>query len=228
MSTAPSDDAGATMQRLAAWIGAVAGATPVAVAPREAAPEPGRIEVRLAGIAPRAEPRALDRRVDRLAADYLVTWRLDDPVAEARLHSELAFALAAEEEGFELAGSPDLAAANTRTGAGSAAALLIRCDLLRARTLARAPRVREPAVTQLIPLASLDGVVLGPDNVPIAGATVCIANDSRMTTTDSRGRFRFAAPDDTPLRLDVRGRDAGATATVTPGTPATIHLPVET
>jgi hypothetical protein len=226
--TTHGEEAGAAMQALADWVGEAAGRTPVALVSRAAPVEAGRIEIRLVALVPCAEPRMLDRRLDRFAADYLVCWRLADPVAEANLMSDLAFALAATGGGFEIAEGADVAAAAARLQAGPVTGLLVRCELVRDRSLPRGPRVRHPAVTRLLPMAQLEGVVLGPENVPIAGATVRIAGDLGIATTDPRGRFRFAVPEDVPLHVNVAARGAATAATLTSGAPTTITLPVET
>lgn len=224
--TIPEENAGAAMVTLADWIGTMS-AMPVTPVTRAAPVEDGRIEIRLAAMVPRPATRSLDHRLDRLSVDYLVTWRMPDPIVEADLMSDLAFALAQDGDGFEIADEADAAEAASRLHIGPLAGVLVRCELARDRRLPRGPRVRHPAVTRIVPLAEIEGVVLGPGNMPIAGATICIAGETRVTTTDPRGRFRFAAPGEMPLHLRVAARGVTTEETVSPGALATINLSAE-
>ncbi len=91
--------------------------------------------------------------------------------------------------------------------------------------------VTEPPTVRPVSAMSFNGVLVGPRDLPIAGACITLTELGINTVTDSRGRFGFAVvpPGSKPrrLRVQARGRDA-ATLSVPPtdGTngPAIIRL----
>jgi hypothetical protein len=60
-------------------------------------------------------------------------------------------------------------------------------------------------------LVSLEGVILGPEDVPISGASVELVDLETTTRTDSRGAFVFeAVPSEPPPRrllVRVKGKE---------------------
>lgn len=70
------------------------------------------------------------------------------------------------------------------------------------------PLVRGPIAVKHSVLQSLDGVVLSPDNVPLAGVQVELSPLDLSTRTDFRGHFNFAAiPRDPPVsQITVRAK----------------------
>jgi hypothetical protein len=219
------DEAARATRALVDWIGDCVGDVAVAAATVTSAPEAGRIELRLAAITPVSEPRAIDRRSATIALDYLVTLRLDDPIAEHQALADLAFA-ATEDERYEVAGqgAGELCAA---LGLPRMAGIVIRTQANRSHVPKRAPLVRAAAVTHLVPLGTVEGVVLGPGDIPVAGATVSLSGVQRAVRTDGDGRFSFTAPAGQPARIAVRGRGATAEAVANPDVPIVIPLPVE-
>jgi hypothetical protein len=69
------------------------------------------------------------------------------------------------------------------------------------------PAARGPIVVRGAPLAPLEGLVLGPGDVPISDAFIALPKLSATTRSDRRGRFRFAAvPSDVPTAIVVRAK----------------------
>jgi hypothetical protein len=89
-------------------------------------------------------------------------------------------------------------------------ALFLRCPLGVSRPH-RVQRVRHLAEVRLAPVAVLSGVVVTPDDVPIARARVEIAGTEAVTFTDQDGHFQLSAlpprdeDDSTPLRVTAKG-----------------------
>ncbi|GGI74052.1 hypothetical protein GCM10007973_08630 [Polymorphobacter multimanifer] len=158
-----------------------------------------------------------------LTLSYLVTVRLDDPVAEHRVAAAIAFAVMSA-QGFELS---DRSAAETCVAIGlpPAAGCVIIASIEQERVMPRAPLVREPARIKISPADWLDGIVLGPGDVPVAGAYVRLADAATVTGPD--GRFRFRVPAETTVEVTARARDVGASVQAKPGIPARISLPLE-
>jgi hypothetical protein len=71
--------------------------------------------------------------------------------------------------------------------------------------------VRHPLVARAVPITSLRGVLLGPGDVPLAGASVELAHLQRTVRADRKGRFHFETlPADSAgrsLTVKVKGRE---------------------
>lgn len=78
----------------------------------------------------------------------------------------------------------------------------------------RAKRVQMPIVVDTAPLAPLDGLVLGPRDIPLSGAVVEVPALRLVTRTDFKGRFHFAGIPATPQNLLMRVESNGFELTV--------------
>ena len=74
-----------------------------------------------------------------------------------------------------------------------------------------APLVRSPIEVVGSPMTQLNGVVLGPGNIPIANALIEYPALQRSVHTDHKGRFRFTAVPSKPreklLHIKARGKE---------------------
>jgi hypothetical protein len=172
------------------------------------------------------EPRARDRLIRTLALDYLISIRADDPLAEHRLVAELAFAIM-DMADYELVADQSAAQACLASGLGPTAGLVIRSHARRVDDIAQAPLVREPAIMRVAPLGFVDGIVLGPGDLPIPGATVTLGDGDRSAVTGPDGRFRFASPADAPVQVAARAHGRANATAAAAGKPAVIKLPLE-
>jgi hypothetical protein len=214
-----------TQDLLAAIKQAVPGVTIGATSPGNP-PTGAGIALALLGAAPRATPLARDRKRSVLALDYLVAIRLGDPLTEHRALCALAFAML-EAEGYEIVGEVAVADACRAVGWPPCTGLVVRVEAVRERALPQAPLVRFPAITTLAPLAAAEGQVLGPGDVPIAGAVVTLAGHERSMTTGPDGRFRFAVPDGTAPKVAVRARGRRVEHTLATDRSNPIPFPME-
>jgi len=64
--------------------------------------------------------------------------------------------------------------------------------------------VRVPLVVQAAPVVTLSGTVVGPGDIPVAGARVDLADLKLYARTDQRGRFSFKAVPGGPRPLSLR------------------------
>jgi hypothetical protein len=205
-------------RRLVAWIEAALPGQPVAVVASTATEMPEGATVRLRRAIPQRRPAEAQSPL-ALMLHYEIAVRLADPLAEQRAIGELAFAALAEAD-FEI---------EAEGGEHGPPTLMLRTRLLRGRPLSRQARVREPLRADLRVIGSLQGVVLGPGDLPIPDAVVAIPAIGQRTSTDADGRFRFAAAPagSEPLALTVDAKGVRVDLVATPGGPVTIRVPLE-
>jgi hypothetical protein len=106
--------------------------------------------------------------------------------------------------------------------------------LLRRERPEPAPKlVREPLQVQTVPTACISGVILGPNDVPIAGAVVELPALQLSRRADSKGRFHFAMVPAEPavvrLRVRAKGRVLEVDVEGAPSeeAPVVINFPLE-
>ena len=108
---------------------------------------------------------------------------------------------------------------------------MIQVPFNRERPVTDTQLVRVPMVTHATSITSLQGVVVGPKDLPLAGVLVELPTLHQYQRTDSRGRFRFAtipaAPATKLLRISGKGHELEVN--VEQGAdPVVIHLFEET
>jgi hypothetical protein len=88
-------------------------------------------------------------------------------------------------------------------------ALMLGLPLVHVESAAPARRVAQPPVVRAEPSATLSGILIGPDDLPIAAAQIELPAFGRITETDPGGGFRFvgvaADPAGQTLRVRARG-----------------------
>ncbi len=159
-----------------------------------------------------AEPRPawMNRQpATRFALRYLVTaWAEGDEEAHGLLGKLVQAVMEKREYELDLAELP----ANMWTALGIAPrpafTLYVPLHVERPEPLTRL--VQEPLVVRGAPVMSLHGIVLGPGDVPIVGASVELPALQLSDHTDARGRFYFSTvlgePDGIQLQVKARGR----------------------
>lgn len=184
------------------------------------------VSLRLLALGPVPLPGP-DRAPRALRLDYLLTLSLDDPLAEHRCLGELTFA-AMERPDYRLLAADEAAGIRRQFGVPAGAGLMIAAELRRERVLERAPLVRRPLVVQAGEIGRLEGVVLGPEDTPLADAIVELPALNLSAMTDHRGRFRFAGtPSGAPQRLAVTKNRVRVEVNAPEGAPVTIRIPLE-
>lgn len=167
----------------------------------------------------------------QLRARYLVTIAAPDATTERQALAELAFSAGPVTEveleptarGLELLRS---------LGVSTRPALLISVLLQRERHTRPMRRVRQPLVTKWSPARPVSGVVVGPGDVPIAGAFVEVEGLSQTAYSNHRGEFAFRSVPgaDPPPTLVVSAKGATVRVRVdgdaTASTPLLIRIPL--
>jgi hypothetical protein len=151
---------------------------------------------------------------------FLVTAWSPDPLEMHNDLCELAFS-AMESTGFDIdfeALPPTIWAALEVCPRPS---FCVRLPLRKSRSSPPAVAVRSPLVVAAALMVSLDGIVLGPQDVPLPGARIELISLGRATRSDVRGWFAFpGVPARQPLRLRVLARGVEQFFTVeAPGEP---------
>lgn len=126
----------------------------------------------------------------QLRARYLVSVLGFDATERGQCLAELAFR-AGPLIRVELDPSPPEPALWGALGTSARPALIASVLLERERRTPSAPRVREPLVTQWSAARPISGVVLGPRDIPIAGALVEVEGFPLTTYSNHRGEFAF-------------------------------------
>jgi len=182
----------------------------------QAGRKPQGINLHLVSIAPHAQTttRGERRTESQIVLRYLVTsWAEQRELAESRL-CMLAFHLlgrgASGPDGrseivVEAAPAEVLAA----LGLAPRPALTLGLPLVHVEVAEPARRVAHPPIVRTEAAATLWGILLGPDDLPIAAAQVELPAFGRITETDPAGQFRLtgvpANLTDRTLRVRARG-----------------------
>lgn len=107
----------------------------------------------------------------------------------------------------------------------------LRVPLRKERPRRPGTMVTKPLVLQGEPLVDLEGVVLGPGDVPIAGAEVEIGGLDRWTRTDGAGRFVLrsisALPRNRSFVVRAKGRELAVVADASSAEPLVIRLALQ-
>jgi hypothetical protein len=149
----------------------------------------------------------------QFALRYLVTTSIGESgnFKEAhRLLSQLVFAaMETSEFEIELNGLP--ASTWYALGIVPRPCFLLRVPVRKERPAPATQLVRYPPLVEVTSLTSLQGVVLGPNQVPWVGARVELLSLQISTRTNTKGQFRFPSvprePQAKQLRIDAKGRE---------------------
>jgi hypothetical protein len=169
-----------------------------------------RVGLRLLDVLPSPTPRGHETPPLRLQARYAVTVSGGKTGESRAALADLAFA-ALGSELLELERATPPVDYWRALALPPRPALVVRLLLVRVGARTRAPLVRVPLSPRWSGLRPLDGmVVIGPDNVGVAGALIELDGQGLATYSDHRGAFHFAAvPDEPAIRtiiVQAKGR----------------------
>ena len=204
-------------QQLREWVEGVLGAVTLSLDPPEDERADKGINLYLLEVADAPALRSSRSSPLQLSLRYLMTSWADTPEEAHRLLGQLVFA-AMETPEFEVELEPLPAATWMAIGAKLRPSIVLRVPLRKERPEPPVKLVRHPLVVQASSITSLQGVVLGPNDMPISGARVEIPALQLAVRADTKGRFHFPTvptePHTTQLRIRARGREL--TLTVDP------------
>jgi hypothetical protein len=176
--------------RLRAWLAEAAGGAEIWLDPPRAGEQRSGIGLYLLELDESPPLRGEAPAPLQVQLRYLVTAWAASVEAEHKLLGDLVFAALARAD-LQVALRPIDAGVWRGFGIPPRAAFLLQVPLRVERKADRGPRVRE-LKTQFVSSGRLQGVVLGPGDVPIAGARVEAPSLGISATTASNGRFSFA------------------------------------
>jgi Carboxypeptidase regulatory-like domain/Pvc16 N-terminal domain len=174
--------------RLQSWIEASLGSTAIVLRPPASEQEGEGVSLYLFELRP--EPVARSTKLNRVEVSlrYLITAWGDSSKAHEFL-DKLLVALT-DHSDFQIEREPVPLEFWNALKVRPQPALVVRCkssyDIPQ-----RPPKLVRKVVMDTVEAASLTGVLLGPDNIPIAGALVEFPSLQANTKTDESGRFTF-------------------------------------
>lgn len=206
---------------LEAWLAGLVSPAHVSLEPPRAAHEGSGIGAYLLALAPCPPLRGHLRSPRQAMLRYLVTaWAASPADAHGLLERVLLAAL--ERTDLEV----DLQALDGATwlalGASPQASFVLAVPVRHPLPQEVDKPVRQPVIIEPRPIGSLRGVLLGPGEVPLAGAEVVLASLPRRSLTDAGGRFELVGVplDERPHQLEVHARGRTYAATTSDGDPS--------
>ena len=198
-------------QRLSEWIGSVlAEDIEVSLLPPAGMGEKKIVGLYLKDILPSAPTRGTRRPPLQVLLRYLVTAWAKNPKEAHRILGQLLFA-AMEHTEYEVELEPIPAQVWQAFGTMPMPAFILCLPLRVERPEKPVRLIRSPIEVQQSPLASMEGTILGPDEIPLANARVELSTHNLVARTDRKGRFLFPAVPTEPalkkVRVIARGRE---------------------
>ncbi|MEJ2164285.1 MAG: Pvc16 family protein [Desulfobacterales bacterium] len=198
-------------QRLSEWIGSVLGEDiEVSLLPPADMGDKKFVGLYLKDILPSAPARGTRRPPLQVLLRYLVTARAKSPQEAHRILGQLLFA-AMEHAEYEVELEPIPAQVWQAFGTMPMPAFMLRLPLRLERPEKPVRLIRSPIEVQQSPLASLEGTIVGPEEIPLANARVELSTHNLVARTDRKGRFLFPTVPTEPalkkVRIIARGRE---------------------
>jgi hypothetical protein len=197
-------------RRLAAWIGGILDQVDVSLAPPEAAETARGVGLYLMELVQSPPARGTRRPPLMMTLRYLVTTKAAKPEDAHQMLGDLVVA-ALENPEFEVEQEPLPLALWTSLGIAPRPSFVLRVPFIHERPEKLAPLVRKPIVIKHLALRSLEGQILGPEDIPLMNARVELPALELFTTTDSKGRFHFSSVPAMPgarlLRVRAKGQE---------------------
>jgi hypothetical protein len=197
-------------RRLAAWIGGILDQVDVSLAPPEAAETARGVGLYLMELVQSPPARGTRRPPLMMTLRYLVTTQAAKPEDAHQMLGDLVVA-ALENSEFEVEQEPLPLALWTSLGIAPRPSFVLRVPFIHERPEKLAPLVRKPIVIKHLALRSLEGQILGPEDIPLMNARVELPALELFTTTDSKGRFHFSSVPAMPgarlLRVRAKGQE---------------------
>jgi hypothetical protein len=203
-----SDDAGLTVideidQQLSSWVDEVLpGASVTLDGPASGTDDVGLYLFEMADLPP---ARGEDRPPLQVRLGYLVTTSGSDVTLAHNRLGKLLFAAMAQPD-WDVRYPGDIAEFWSAVGQQPRAGFILTVPLRQPVEVKPPPPVQGPLRVEGVGSRAMEGVVLGPGDVPIPDAFVEIPSLALTTRSDMRGRFRFAAVPTTPAKQQLRVR----------------------
>jgi hypothetical protein len=189
--------------RLKTWVETVLAGTPISFGPPHDPHFAGGVSLYLMELCAPAPGRSDTRRTHEVWLRYLVTAWADEPQEAHRLLGTLVFA-AMEDAELEVELQPLPGTVWAAFGGAPRPSFVLQAPLRRERPQAPVRQVRKRLRIDLVTTSPLQGIVLGPDDLPLAGARVDLPKLHLACYTDLAGQFRFPRVPTEPQAKEVR------------------------
>ena len=198
-------------QRLSEWIVSVLSEDiEVSLRPPADMGDKKTVGLYLKDILPSAPTRGTRRPPLQVLLRYLVTAWSKSPKEAHHVLGQLLFA-AMEHADYEVDLEPIPAQVWTAFGTIPMPAFMLRLPLRVERPEKPVQLIRSPIEVQQSPLVRVEGMVMGPDEIPLANARVELSTHNLVALTDVKGRFIFPTVPTKPtlkkVRILARGRE---------------------
>jgi hypothetical protein len=210
----------ARTELLVSWLGESADGLPITITAGSSDLPAEGLTVSLYRLASESRPRDASAALV-LVVDYLIEVDTKDPFRAHEILGNIAFQAVSDSTIELLSTEP---AENSKRHS-----LILRVRLQRARSVVKPKPVRQPLTIVLGPVAALEGVVLGPDDVPLVGAELRIPALNLSTLSGPKGRFRFAGLPDglASITIEVQAKGVNLELIATPTQMLTVRVPLE-
>jgi len=160
--------------------------------------------IELLPLAPASDFRRLSPQI---LLCYLVTTWAAGPEDAHRMLGNLVFA-AMEDSRFEVELMPLPAQTWSALRINPQPSFMLRYPFRLERETPQVPVIKKPLAIQKVPMDGLEGIVMTPENVPLANMRVELRDYQLATHTDTKGRFRFGGVPQQPStkRFCIEGR----------------------
>jgi hypothetical protein len=195
--------------RLADWVASLLSDVPVTFEPPTGAPEGRGVSLYLFEVRPQAAARTRTPPLQAMLRYLVTTWAPTQQEAHGLLGDLLLAAMA--DSDIEVDSEPVSLDVWPMFSTAPKPSFVLHLAVRRERNVAPVRMVRQRLVVQTASLKAVEGTIVGPGDVPMAGARVEIPLSNQATVTDRRGRFSFpavaAGPYGTTLRILARNRE---------------------
>lgn len=219
-----------TDRHLAGWIGGILDQVEVSLDPPGAPEMTKGVGLYLLEILQSPSARGARRPPLLMTLRYLVTTNAPKPEEAHQMLGSLVVA-ALENPEFEVEQEPLPLSLWIALGIAPRPAFVLRVPFRHERPQKLAPPVKHAIVIKPLPLGSLEGQVLGPENIPLMNARVELPAFELFTNTDSKGRFHFSSVPSPPgvklLRVRAKGQEFSVNIDPAGTEPLVIHLQLE-
>jgi hypothetical protein len=212
-------------QQLEEWVKNVLGPVTVSLDPPGTVQADSGVHLYLIELVDSPPPRNTKRAPLQLSLRYLVTTWADSPEEAHRLLGDLVLAAMGDAH-LKVELEPLSATSWTALGIPPRPSFMLRVPIRQERPQPEVKPVLQPLKVKADPITRFSGILLGPNETPLIGATVELKYLQRSTRTDTKGRFTFPTIPVKCLTEPVRVRAKGQEFEVTLDQPASHSEPV--
>lgn len=203
-------------QELQEWVKSVVADVDVVLGPPHQFEGKRGVSLYLLALAPPPAAWMNRQSAIRVALRYLVTtWAEDEQRAHAMLGQLVQAAIEKREYELDLTEVP--VAMWMAFGIVPRPAFMLSLPLPVERAESAVKLVQGPIVVRGAPVRSVHGIVLGPGDVPVAGASIELPALQLHTHTDTRGRFQFTTVPGEPQGIQLLVKAKGWVQRLTVG-----------